>query len=119
MNVRSLNSVTLVGRLGSDPDTGQGPEKKFIRLSIATNTGYYDGEKNWKEDTSWHRVITFGGLIEKASKLKKGDLVSVLGHINYRKFQDKEENDHFECSIIATDIVPLVKNVDKKKEKKS
>jgi single-strand DNA-binding protein len=55
------NSVTLIGRLGFDPeiknlDSG----KKMARIRLATDESYRDAKGNKVEQTQWHQLTAWG-----------------------------------------------------------
>ena len=54
-----INIVTLVGRLGGDPefrDTKAGSQ--YAKLTLATNKLVKQGEE-YKETTEWHTILVF------------------------------------------------------------
>jgi single-strand DNA-binding protein len=76
-----MNNVTLVGRLGADPEVNE----KFTKISIATNDGFGESKK-----TNWHNCVCFGKVAEIIGKYaKKGDNISVSGRIEYSQKDDK------------------------------
>ena len=105
-----LNKVTLIGRLGADPEIRYMPSGGAVaNLSLATNLNWKDkktGEK--KESTEWHRVVFFDRLAEIAGEyLKKGSLVYVEGRLKTRKWQDQGGHDRYSTEIIATEMKML------------
>ena len=81
-----MNKITLVGRLGQDPElkTSKGG-KSFAKFSIATNDGYGDNKK-----TNWHSCTAFGKAAELIEKyVKKGSEIAVSGSIDYNKHEEK------------------------------
>lgn len=82
-----VNSVTLIGRLGSDPElktTNTG--KNVCNASVATSEKWGDQEK-----TTWHRVVAWGKVAEFMSQYsRKGGLIYVQGSIQNREYTDKE-----------------------------
>jgi single stranded DNA-binding protein len=54
-----LNSVTLVGFVGSDPEQrqAQGNGSKFTVLSVATQRSWKSVDDEWSSKTEWHRVV--------------------------------------------------------------
>ncbi len=62
-----LNSITLVGFVGSDPEQRQakGNGSKFTVLSLATQRSWKNADDEWSSKTEWHRIVvvppTFGG----------------------------------------------------------
>jgi single-strand DNA-binding protein len=82
-----LNKVTLIGRLGADPEVRYMPTGGAVaNITLATNFRWKDkqtGEK--KESTEWHRVVFFNRLAEIAGEyLKKGGQVYVEGRLQTR-----------------------------------
>jgi single-strand DNA-binding protein len=92
VSMRGLNSVTLVGHLGRDPElrTSSNGGTSWATFTLATGRARRDGEQ-WVEDTDWHRVKVFGSQAETCHKhLSKGSLVIVEGSISYESWQDKD-----------------------------
>ena len=89
----SLNKVSLIGRLGADPEIKQMVNGKSVaRLSVATSQSWKDkstGER--KEKTEWHRVVIFNeGLVNVVQQyLKKGANVYIEGALTTRKWKDE------------------------------
>jgi single-strand DNA-binding protein len=105
-----LNKVTLIGRLGADPEIRYMPSGNVVaNLSLATNLNWKDkqtGEK--KESTEWHRVVFFDRLAEIVGEyLKKGSLVYIEGRLKTRKWQDQGGHDRYTTEIIATEMKML------------
>ena len=75
----SLNKVTLIGNLGSDPEIkAMQNGDKIVNLSIATSDRWKDkttGEQ--RERTEWHRVVIFNDALGRICEqyLKKGSKV--------------------------------------------
>ena len=79
-----LNKVTLIGRLGKDPETKNLTNgSSVVNFSIATTEKYKDkttGEQ--KEVTEWHNLELWDGLGKIAAQyLKKGSLAYFEGKI--------------------------------------
>lgn len=84
-----LNQVTLLGRLGSDPEVRETSNGKAVaNFSLATDETYTkDGEK--QKQTTWHKLVLWDKLAEIAQKwLHKGDLIAVNGRIQNREYED-------------------------------
>ena len=84
-----MNKVTLIGRLGKDPEnkvTNSG--KTLCTFSIATSEKYKDSSGNKQESTEWHNITAWGKLAEICTQyLKKGSLVAVEGKITYDTYE--------------------------------
>lgn len=100
-----LNRVSLLGRLGRDPEirTTQSGEK-VASFSIATGEQWKDkntGEK--KERTEWHSIVVWGALARVAEQyLRKGARVLVEGQMRTRKWQDQSGNDRWTTEVILS-----------------
>jgi single-strand DNA-binding protein len=84
-----INIVTLVGRLGGDPefrDTRNGA--KYAKLTLATNKLIKQGEE-YKEETEWHNILVFNkalvGIVTKSAA--KGTLMFVQGAMQTRTYE--------------------------------
>ena len=93
---RSLNKVTLIGNLGADPEVRSATGgNRVANFSLATSRQWTGANGEKQEKTEWHRCVvwnskvsTLADIVEKY--LKKGDKVFVEGRIEYRQWQDKE-----------------------------
>jgi len=79
-----LQEITLIGRLGRDPEmryTAAGtPVTDF---SLATSRQYTDGSGELVEEVTWWKVTAWRRQAETANEyLSKGDLVRVRGTMN-------------------------------------
>jgi single-strand DNA-binding protein len=115
--VRSLNRVILVGRVGKDPEVTVMPKsgQQLAKFSLATNEGYFDKNSNaWKDlPTEWHNIVAWRALAQKVEKgVGRGDLVLVEGSIRTRKWQDKNGQDRWNTDIQADNITVLDRRKD-------
>ena len=80
-----LNSVTLIGFVGADPEQRQakGSGSKFTVLSVATQRSWKNADDEWSSKVEWHRVVVFRPLLAEriASTIKKGAHVLVEGSL--------------------------------------
>jgi single-strand DNA-binding protein len=80
-----LNSVTIVGFVGADPEQRQakGNGTKFTVLSVATQRSWKSSEDEWVSKTEWHRVAIFRTRLAQyvLDNLKKGSHVLVEGSL--------------------------------------
>jgi single-strand DNA-binding protein len=80
-----LNSVTLVGLVGSDPEQRQakGNGLKFTVLSVATQRAWKNTNDEWSSKTEWHRIAIFRPRLAEyvATAIKKGSHVLVEGSL--------------------------------------
>jgi single-strand DNA-binding protein len=100
----SLNKVTLIGRLGRDPEIRSTQDgRQLASLSVATSESWKDkatGERT--ERAEWHRVVIFSeGLVGVAEKyLSKGSNVYLEGHLKTRKWTDKDGIDKYSTEVV-------------------
>jgi single-strand DNA-binding protein len=100
----SLNKVTLIGRLGKDPEVKNLTNGSAVaNFSVATSEKWKDkrsGEA--QEKTEWHNIVVWNEkTIEFIEKwLKKGDLVYLEGKIQTRKWQDQDGKDRYSTEIV-------------------
>jgi single-strand DNA-binding protein len=99
----SLNKVTLIGRLGKDPEVRNFQNGgKVVNFSLATSERYKDRDGNQQERTEWHSVAIFNDhLVGVAEKyLRKGAQVYLEGQLQTRKWQDQSGNDRYSTEIV-------------------
>ncbi|WP_375616858.1 MULTISPECIES: single-stranded DNA-binding protein [unclassified Bartonella] len=115
-----LNKVTLIGRLGADPESktmNSGTE--VVNFSIATSESYTDKKNNQKvEKTEWHSVVVFNPHLAKIALqyLNKGSKVYVEGKLQTRKWQDKNGIDRYTTEIVLPQFKGELYLLDAKKE---
>ena len=100
----TVNKVTLIGRLGQDPEirfTGEG--NAVASFSVATNESWKSKDGNIQERTEWTKGTVFGATAAKYVQpyVKKGTLVYVEGSLKTDKWQDKDGNDKYSTGVVA------------------
>ncbi|MDN5249639.1 MAG: single-stranded DNA-binding protein [Alphaproteobacteria bacterium] len=123
MSERSINRVSLLGRLGFDCEAKflQNGDK-FATLNVATNDVWRDklnGEL--RSRTEWHRVVIFDtNLAEFAEKFaKKGRKVYVEGSLQTRRWQSADGTERFTTEVVISRFrgeLILVENSNKNNE---
>ncbi|WP_273445421.1 single-stranded DNA-binding protein [Neolewinella agarilytica] len=98
-----VNKITLVGRLGADPEVRTLESGAMVaKFGLATSESYRDKSGEWQEQTEWHDVVLWRGLAERAQEyLKKGSLVYLEGKLTHRKWQDKDGNPRKTTEVVA------------------
>lgn len=99
----SLNRVTLIGRVGADPELRYTQSGQAIcNLRIATDESYTDKDGKRVDRTEWHSVVVFQRSAENCNQyLHKGSLVYVEGKLATRKWQDQNGQDRYTTEIRA------------------
>jgi single-strand DNA-binding protein len=102
-----VNQVTLVGRVGADPQKRGTAEHPVVTFSVATHNNYKYDSGDWLQKTDWHRVVVFKPSLRDAvaQYLKKGQRTMVIGKISYGEIVDQEGKTRQATSIIADDVI--------------
>lgn len=110
---RSLNKVVLIGNLGNDPEvrstTGG---NRVATFSLATSRSWNDAQGGKQEKTEWHRCVVWNTNSSKLADIvekyvKKGDKLYVEGRIEYRQWQDKENQTRYSTEINVREMIML------------
>jgi len=107
---RGVNTVILIGNLGTDPESRFLPSGGAVtNISLATSESWKDKQTGaLQERTEWHRVVFFNRLAEIAAEyLKKGSKVYIMGSLRTRKWQDNNGQDRYTTEIVANDMQML------------
>jgi single-strand DNA-binding protein len=99
-----MNRVLLTGRLTRDPEMRSLPSGKVVtNFSVATNE-YRGGE----ERTEYHSVVTWERLAEICGQyLGKGQMVSLEGRLQTRRWEDDRKLKHYRTEIVASSVEML------------
>ena len=112
---RSLNKVTLIGNLGNDPEirTTSGGNK-VAQFSLATSRQWNSASGEKQEKTEWHKCVAWNvgtrgtGLADIIERyVKKGDKLYVEGRVEYRQYQDKENQTRYVTEVNVREILLL------------
>lgn len=114
--MRTMNRVTLMGHLASDPEarvTSTG--KDVATFSIATHRGKFGKAGEGERTTDFHRLVVWDGLARIAAKyLTKGMPVYVEGRLSNRSYegQDGKKKYKTEISLDRLNILDWKKSPD-------
>ena len=91
-----LNHVDVIGRLVRDPELRRTESQKAVTtISLAVDRTMSDG-------ADFFDVVVWGKSAENVCKyLTKGRLVAISGHLQSRKWTDKENKAHYAIEIVA------------------
>jgi len=100
-----FNEVTLVGRLGKDPDHKKiGNDQSVCSLWMATSD-YTQKDGQRVERTEWHSVTVWGNQADACNNyLNKGSLVFVKGRIQSREYDGNDGVKRKAYEIIANTV---------------
>ena len=101
----SINTVTLTGYLGGNPEVQESKGVTYAHFSMATSLTYRDGKNNKVERTDWHRVVAFGSLAKTLARLGKGDRVAVHGRLQSNTYTPEGGGDkRTTVEVVASQI---------------
>jgi len=105
----TVNKVTLIGRLGRNPETRYMPNGDVVcNFSVATDESRKDAQGNRQERTEWHNITMYRRLAEIATQyLKKGSLVYLEGKIQSRKYTGKDGVERTAYDIVGSEMKML------------
>ena len=101
----SKNNAEVIGFLGNDPEVRYSPSGNGVaNLRVATSERRKNKDGDYEDHTEWHAVVVLGKQVEHVAKLRKGAYILVEGHLQTRKWQDKEGADRYTTEIVANRV---------------
>jgi single-strand DNA-binding protein len=103
------NRVQLIGNLGQDPEIKTLESgKKVVHFTLATNDSYKNNEGQKVEETTWHNIVAWNGLADRAARyLKKGREIAIDGRLVYRSYEDKKGVTKYVTEIVLNEMLLL------------
>ncbi len=102
---RTINHVTLLGRVGADPElrsTKSGTA--VIQLRLATDRY----SKNGPAETDWHSVVVWSKSAEAVARyVAKGDRVHVTGRLQQHSWQTDSGERRSKVEVHASEVIFL------------
>lgn len=114
LKIPRVNYVLISGRLTDDPQMNFTPKGTPVtKFRIASSRVYKDSTTgDWKEDTLFIDVKTFGQLAERCHKrLSKGSPVLLEGRLNYRAWETQDKQKRSLVEIIGLRVQFLEKRI--------
>lgn len=101
-----INKVTILGRLGADPEVKNTPSGKTVAsFSVVTSDTWKDKEGNKQEKAEWHRMVAWEPVAQICGKyLKKGDKAYFEGKLQTRSWEDSEGNKRSTTEIVVSKV---------------
>jgi single-strand DNA-binding protein len=97
-----MNSVKLIGNVGSEVNVLSFENGKKASFSLATTESYTNKNNEEVKNTAWHNVVAWGKTAEVCEELlSKGKFVSIEGKLNYRNYVNKEDKTIYVTEIVA------------------
>lgn len=103
----AINNVTLLGRVGGEPQKRGTGEHPVVQFSIATHTNYRYESGEFMQRTEWHRISVFKPNLRDTvlNYLKKGQRVHVTGKLTYGEVKGEDGIVRTTASVIADDVI--------------
>jgi len=104
---KTINKVTLLGRVGANPQKRGTEEHPVVVFSLATHQNYINNNEESTQKTDWHRIVVFRpGLRDTVyNYLQKGQRVHISGRLIYGELKDESGTSRTTTSIAADDII--------------
>jgi single-strand DNA-binding protein len=105
-----VNRVTLIGRLGKDPDMRHTSSGLAVAtMTLATSEKWKDKNTGeMQEKTEWHRCVAYQRTAEVCGQyLAKGSLVYFEGKLQTRKWQGQDGQDRYTTEVVVSSMQML------------
>ena len=101
----SLNSLSIIGYLGRDPEMRFTPDGNAVTsFSVAISNKSGD-----REETTWFNIVTWDKRAEQCNEmLHKGDLVYVEGRVRLNRWENKAGEQRSRLEVIAWRVESLM-----------
>ena len=110
---RSLNKVMLIGNVGADPEVrSTSGGNRVATFSLATSRTWNGPSGDRQEKTEWHRCGVWNAKTSALADIveryvKKGDKLYIEGRIEYRQWQDKDNQTRYSTEINVRELIML------------
>ncbi|HEU4630780.1 MAG TPA: single-stranded DNA-binding protein [Gemmatimonadaceae bacterium] len=110
---RSLNKVMLIGNVGADPEVrSTSGGNRVATFSLATSRTWNGPSGDRQEKTEWHRCVVWNAKTSALADIveryvKKGDKLYIEGRIEYRQWQDKDNQTRYSTEINVRELIML------------
>ena len=110
----SVNKVTLIGRLGKDPEVKYTPSGTAVaKFTLATDEVFKDRNGEQQRRTEWHTIVAWSRLAEICGEyLTKGKQVYIEGSIRSRQWEDQQGGKRTAYEIVAREMKMLGSRAD-------
>jgi len=99
----SVNRMTVIGNLGSDPEMRFTPNGRPVTsFRVATNWRYTTADGERREETEWFNIVCWSKLAEQCNQfLTKGRLVYVEGRLRMHTWEGQDGQKRARNEIVA------------------
>lgn len=110
-----LNRVMLIGRLTRDPEVRFLPSgMQVTSLSIAVSRNFKDKNGEWREETSFFDIESYGKLAERlGTQLGKGYQILIEGSLRQDRWESPSGEKRSKVKIVADRIALIAKPGDR------
>ena len=86
----SINKVTVLGRVGKEPEAREAGSSTVANFSVATENSFKDKSGEWQKETEWHNCVAWGKMACMIQKyVHKGDRIHIEGRLKSSSWEDK------------------------------
>lgn len=113
----AINTVTLIGRLGQDPELRTMENgMTIVSFNLAFNEiKLVNG--NRQSVPHWFKCVAFGSLANLCVEyLRKGSRIGIAGSLRQNRWQDKDGNNKQSVEILVKDIEFLSSNPNREQD---
>ena len=105
---RTINKVTLLGRVGTDPEMTYTPSGTAVtKLRLATDRYRRDAEP----ETDWHNVVVWNGSAEAVNQyVQKGQRIYVEGRLVHNTWEGDDGQRRHRTEVHTNEVVFLDSN---------
>jgi len=99
--------VILIGNLTRDPELKYTPAGTAVcTFGVATNRSWTTADGKIKDETQYHRIVSWQKLAELCGKLlSKGRKVFLEGRLTYRSFTGRDGQERSITEIVLDDFI--------------
>ena len=110
-----LNRVMLIGRLTRDPEVRfLSSGMQVTSFSVAVNRNFKDKNGEWREETSFFDIESYGKLAERlGAQLSKGYQVLIEGSLRQDRWESPSGEKRSKVKIVADRIALIAKPGDR------
>ncbi|XP_022687482.1 single-stranded DNA-binding protein, mitochondrial-like isoform X2 [Varroa jacobsoni] len=104
---KSINRITLLGRVGIDPQLRGSDASPVVVFTLATNHNYRFETGEIQQKTEWHRISIFKPHLRTtvSQNVRKGHRVFIDGRLVYGEIIDARGLAHTTSTIVASDVI--------------
>ena len=104
---RTINQVTLLGRVGADPELrGAKNGTAVVQLRLATDR--YSKSTDGQSENDWHTVVCWAKTAEAVARyVRMGDRVHVAGRLQQHSWQTDSGERRSKVEVHAHEVIFL------------